>query len=176
MTDTVAVAIITGGITGLVAVAGNVVTYVATDRALRSETRQRTEQRVEAERKQRLEAYHNFLTALTRYDFMMTGYLPSGDEDFANWLREYDFHLNGLYLFGHADVVDAVAPVTNLLHELSDVYNRPVDETVLDRHRRHYLDRRKEFADATNHATRAMRIDIGQDLGMPADLVELGHQ
>ena len=171
MSDAVAVALITGGATAAVGIVANVITYAMAGRSLRAEAAQRNDLLREEGRKQRQDAYLNFLTSLTRYDAIMTGQLEVDDAGFAQWLDEYQARLNALYVIGHEEVVDAAEPVVALLHELSDVYRRPEQgETILMRHQRAYLERREEFKQAGNLATRAMRIDVAKDLGMPADL------
>jgi hypothetical protein len=182
--DAVALALITAGFTSAVAITGSVVAHSGTRRTLeaRHEELQRTiqarheevhEERHEHRVEQRRETYHEFLNLLNRYDGLMTGYIALSVDAFHEWLGDYYDSLNALYLVAPKDVLNAARPVVEMIHELGGVYEPSKSESVLERHKRGYLDKRREFANAANKTTVSMRADVANDLGVPDDLKDI---
>lgn len=132
MKDTVAVALITAGTTGVIGALGNVLTWNAGRRVadveqlrIESESERLQMQHSEAERQHRQSYYHQALLLVTELSTLGGGYVDLSRDIFDGWVHRYWSVAAGIDLFGAEQVVDALAHYTSCVQDmLHDSHSR----------------------------------------------------
>lgn len=114
MSDVVAVAVITG----LVGLAGSVVTYFIARHQGAIEFRKLELDRAESNRQKRERLYHEWLEYVERYWFLICGG-SMGDEERAELWRRLSHLTTGVKLFGSMDVAAAAESYSDLSDRLN---------------------------------------------------------
>jgi hypothetical protein len=174
--DTVAVALISAGATGLIGALGNLLTWKAGQRTasaeearIEAENDRLREQHREAERQHRQSYYHQALLLVTELSTLGGGYSDLSPDIFDDWVNRYWSVSAAVDLFGAEQVSAALADYTDVVQALILDSHRREDETAdwFEAWRGAWAAQRAALDAAGTALTDCMRRDVAAHLVAP---------
>jgi hypothetical protein len=180
VSDVVAVALITGGVSAITGAIGAFTTYKVGQRnaettiatverqadveleKVKAENERLRDQHREAERQNRQGTYHRMLAMFDRLDAWSRNPKATGKQ-FEALVEEFDFLHGGVLLFGDEDVIEALHPVVMLLNRIGGGHG-PEEEETRVRLRAAYQHHRVELMQEQGAVINAMRTDLDRSL------------